>query len=293
MHLRRAAGKGGCFLKGSYIDDIIKALQEVKPARLFCWVFIMKKSKEKQKNWYENENFWETFAPVMFNQKRLGETKTEVDRMVKLLGIKKGTGILDLCCGFGRHSLGLARAGFSVTGIDLNEEYIAMARRKAKAEGLDIRFIRNDMRRFCLLEGFDAVINMFTAFGYFENQADDRHVLKNVYYSLRKGGKLLIDIMGREILARIYCERTWQEENGKVFLQEHKIRHDWSWIINRWIVLENGRRKEFEFGHRLYSAAELTGLLKDCGFRSVRIYGDLTGSDYDHNAKRLIAVAGK
>ncbi|MGB8226623.1 MAG: class I SAM-dependent methyltransferase [Sedimentisphaerales bacterium] len=249
--------------------------------------------KKQKKQWYEDENFWNTFAPMMFNQKRLGDTAGEVDQIIKLSGIKKGARILDLCCGFGRHSLELARRGYNVTGVDLTEEYLAKARRKAKAEGLNIQFIRSDMSRFCLLDSFDAAINMFTAFGYFENPADDRRVLSNMYCSLRKGGRLIIDIIGKEILARIFSPRDWQQENGRIFLEERKVRQDWSWIDNRWILLENGRRKEFKFGHRLYSAAELTGLLKDCGFKSVNIYGDFTGADYDHNAKRLIAVARK
>jgi SAM-dependent methyltransferase len=249
--------------------------------------------KRQKKQWYENENFWNTFAPMMFNHKRLEETGAEVGQIIKLSGIRKGAKVLDLCCGFGRHCLELARRGYNITGVDLNEEYLAKARRKAKAEGLNIQFIRSDMSRFCLLDSFDAAINMFTAFGYFENPADDRRVLSNIYCSLRKGGTLIIDIVGKEIIARIFRPRDWQQENGRILLEERKVRQDWSWIDNRWILLENGRRKEFEFGHRLYSAAELTGLLKDCGFKSVSIYGDFTGADYDHNAKRLIAVARK
>jgi len=249
--------------------------------------------KKQKKIWYEDKNLWKTVAPVLFNQKRLGDTAEEVDHIIKLSGIRKGAKVLDLCCGIGRHSLELARRGFNVTGVDLTEEYLAKARRKAKAEGLNIQFIRSDMSQFCLLDSFDAAINMFTAFGYFENPADDRRVLSNMYCSLRKGGTLIIDVIGKEIIARIFCQRQWCEENGRTFLQEHKIRQDWSWIDNKWIVLENGRRKEFKFGHRLYSATELTGLLKDCGFRSVKIYGDWADADYDHNAKRLIAVARK
>jgi SAM-dependent methyltransferase len=249
--------------------------------------------KKQKKIWYEDKNLWKTVAPVLFNQKRLGDTAEEVDHIIKLSGIRKGAKVLDLCCGIGRHSLELARRGYNVTGVDLTEEYLVKASRDAKAEGLNIQFVRSDMRRFCLLDGFDAAINMFTAFGYFENPADDRRVLSNMYCSLRKGGVLIIDIIGKEILARIFSPRDWQQENGRILLEERKVRQDWSWIDNRWILLENGRRKEFEFGHRLYSAAELTGLLKDCGFRSVSIYGDFTGADYDHNAKRLIAAARK
>jgi SAM-dependent methyltransferase len=252
----------------------------------------MKKIQKKQV-WYENKNLWKTFAPILFSPKRLGDAVGEVNRIIKLSGIRKGAKVLDLCCGNGRHSLELARRGFKVIGVDLTEEYLANARRKARAQGLNIKFVRDDMRRFCQLDYFDAVINMYTSFGYFDNPEDDRRVLSNTYYSLHKGGTLLIDVVGKEILARIFKPRQWQEDNGRIFLQERKIARDWSWINNRWIIIENGKKYEIEFGHRIYSAAELTALLKDCGFKSVKIYGDLAGSDYDHNAKRMIAVAKK
>jgi SAM-dependent methyltransferase len=247
----------------------------------------------QKKKWYEDKSLWKTVAPILFNQKRLGDTAGEVDQIIKLSDIRKGAKVLDLCCGIGRHSLELAQRGFKVVGVDLTEEYLAKARRRAKAEGLNIQFIRSDMSRFCLLDSFDTAINMFTAFGYFENPEDDRHVLTNVYRSLRKGGTLLIDFIGKEVIARIFREREWYEENGVIILQEHKARQDWSWIDNRWIILKNGKQKEIRFGHRIYSAAEITALLKDCGFKSVSIYGDLAGADYDHNAKRLIATAKK
>ena len=123
----------------------------------------------QRKTWYEDESFWKTFAPTMFNQERLDVTAEEIDQIVTLLGLEKGAKILDLCCGIGRHSLELARRGYSIVGVDLTEEYLAKARKQAESEGLNIEFVRNDMRRFCQIESFDAVINMFTAFGYFES----------------------------------------------------------------------------------------------------------------------------
>ncbi len=247
----------------------------------------------QEKKWYEDESFWKTFAPTMFNQERLDVTAEEIDQIIKLLDIEKSAKILDLCCGMGRHSLELARRGYSIVGVDLTHEYLTKARTQAKSEGLNIEFVRNDMRRFCQIESFDVVINMFTAFGYFENQAENKRVLTNIYCSLRQGGKLIIDMVGKEVLARIYRERDWHEEDGRIILLECKMRDNWSWADNRWIVLEDGKQREFRFGHRIYSAVEIADLLKACGFSSVNIFGDLTGADYDHNAKRLIAVAQK
>jgi cyclopropane fatty-acyl-phospholipid synthase-like methyltransferase len=245
------------------------------------------------KTWYEDESFWKTFAPTMFNQERLDVTTEEIDHIIKLLNVEKGTKILDLCCGIGRHSLELARRGYSVVGVDLTEEYLAKARKQAESEGLHIEFIRNDMRHFCQIESFDAIINMFTAFGYFEDVSDDKRVLLNVWSSLRKGGKLLIDIIGKEVIAKMFSEREWRKCNDNIFLRESKVCQNWSWCQNKWMMLENGKLKEFSFGHRIYSAVELASLLNDSGFSSVNIYGDLAGAEYDHNAKRLIAVAGK
>lgn len=245
------------------------------------------------KIWYEDESFWKTFGPVMFTTERIEGASEEIDKIIELVGIEKGARILDLCCGIGRHSLEFARRGCSIVGVDLTEEYLVKAREQADGEGLDIEFIRDDMRRFCQIESFDVVINMFTAFGYFECLFDDKRVLVNAYHCLRKGGKLIIDVMGKEVLAKIFQERDWHEQDGRKFLRESKISRDWSWCDNKWILLENGELKEFTFGHRVYSAVELGRLLKDCGFGDIKFYGDLDGSDYDHDAKRLIAIAQK
>ena len=245
-----------------------------------------------RKAWHQDDRFWATFAPVMFHPQRWDRAVEEVNCLLGLLGVEPGAAILDLCCGPGRHSLELARRGYRVTGVDRNPAYLRQARRKAGAEKLAASFVRADMRRFARREAFDGAINLFTSFGYFENPADDRRVLRNLRRSLKPGGTLVMDLMGKEVLARIFTPRTWDEHpDGAIMLQEHKVSRDWSWSENRWILLKGGRRREFCVSHRLYSAAELTGLLRECGFRSAQAFGDLTGVPYDHNAKRLVIVA--
>jgi SAM-dependent methyltransferase len=246
---------------------------------------------QQMKPWYEDDCFWETAAPVLFSQRRWSDAATEVEDIASLLGISPGARVLDLCCGVGRHSLELARRGFHVTGVDKTAAYLERARRQAKAEGLDVEFVQDDMRAFCRPDAFDAAINLFTSFGYFENPEDDRQVVMNVYRALRASGSFLLDMMGKEVLARIFQERHWHEEEGLIVLQEVAVSENWGWVENRWIIVQDGEKREFKISHRLYSAAELSALLAECGFDGVDVYGDVKGAPYDHTAKRLVVVA--
>jgi len=158
---------------------------------------------------------------------------------------------------------------------------------------LEIEFVQADMSTFRRREAFDAIINYFTSLGYFESDDDDRRVLANAHRSLRAGGVLLMDMMGKEILARVFTERDWREEDGMLILEERKLAPDWSSLDNRRIIIEDGDRREVTLAVRQYSAAELSRLLKDSGFDRVDVYGDLSGAPYDRQAKRLVAVAPK
>lgn len=244
--------------------------------------------------WYEDDTFWETMAPMMFTERRLEATSDEVDEVVELLGLSPGTHILDLACGPGRHALELARRDFRVTGVDRTPAYLEQARQQAAGEGLDIEFVHADMRDFRRPQAFDGAVNLFTSFGYFEDPDDDFQVVQNLCASLKPGGRLVMEMMGKEILARIFRERDWREsEDGILFLEERTVRDGWGWIDNRWIIIDGSERREFTLGHRLYSGAELAALLRKAGFGSVSIYGGLGGGPYDNTAPRLAAVARK
>lgn len=245
------------------------------------------------KKWHEEDSFWVKFAPVLFHPKRLEKTKEEVDNILSLLKISPPASVLDLCCGPGRHSLELVRRGFVVTGVDKTKTYLHKARKLAKKESLEAEFIQKDMRSFCKPNTFDAAINLFTSFGYFEKIEDDKKVLRNVYRSLNRGGIFLIDTVGKEVLARIFRERDWMEIDGNIILEERKVCKDWTWIESRWVLLKDGKMEEYTVSHRLYSAAELRDLLENIGFRRIEVCGGLAGEPYDHTAKRLVLVAHK
>ena len=196
-------------------------------------------------------------------------------------------------CGVGRHAVELAGRGFEVTGVDATNRYLETARGRAEAAGVDLEFVEADMREFVRPGAFDLVLNVYTSFGYFEDPADDRRTARNFHESLADGGRLVMSLTSKEVIAGKFRKRTWSEQDGTYLLEEHEVQDDWSWMENRWVVVEDGETREFEVSHRLYSARELSALLESVGFDEVDVYGDWSGAPFDQDAERLVVVAEK
>lgn len=246
-----------------------------------------------QNAWYNQEQFWELLEPMLFNEQRQANAQVEVDNLIRLLNIQKEDRILDLCCGTGRHSLQLARRGYDVVGVDLTRGYLERATRNAENQDLKLDFVLGDMREYCQPDSYDVVINLFGSFGYFNDPEDDRQVVRNMYASLRSGGRFLIETSGKEIVSREFRERDWWEQADMLVVEERKPIQKWSRIQTHWIVIKGNQRFEQTVTVRCFSAVELSTLLSTGGFTSVQIYGDLEGNDYDLRAKRLVVVGTK
>ena len=243
-------------------------------------------------SWYENESFWSDTESVVFNEERRKKAPEEVEQILSLLGSPPGGALLDLGCGIGRHSLEFARTGHRVTGVDRTRRYLDAAGRTADEQKLDIEWVECDMREFRRPDAFDVAVSLLTSFGYFEDDADERRVVDNVFASLKPSGQFVLDIMPKEVLTRVFRERDWHEEpDGTMVLEERKVVDDWAWLDLRWIIVRDGRQREHRFRLRLYSAAELKTLLACAGFGVIRAFGSLVGSPYDQQAERLVIVA--
>jgi SAM-dependent methyltransferase len=243
-------------------------------------------------SWYEDDEFWRVAGPLLFSVGRRSGTRDEVDSLVALLELERGAKILDLCCGIGRHSIELARRGFRVTAVDRTRQFLEIARSSAEEANVEIEFVESDMRSFRRPDAFDGAINLFSSFGYFEDETDDERVARNLAVSLKPRGVLVLETMCKEVIARDFEERSWLEEEGTFLLQERAIAEEFSRIVNRWIVVpREGGPIELDFSHRIYSAVELGSLFRGCGFSTTRAMGSLDGSAFDQRAERLVLIA--
>src|SRR5436309_6714365 len=119
--------------------------------------------------WYQTffgEDYLRIYGPFLSPER----TEQEVEGIVKLLTLPPGSRILDLCCGHGRHAIPLAQRGYQVTGQDLSDYFLQRAREAAAVQGVQVQWVHHDMRGIPFENEFDAVINIFTAFGYLESE---------------------------------------------------------------------------------------------------------------------------
>ena len=243
--------------------------------------------------WHENPEFWDAFRDFMFPPEKYEEAPEQVDRVLDLADVGPNARVLDVPCGVGRHAASLAERGFDVTAVDATDSYLESARMHAQDANVDVEFVHADMREFRRPETYDAVLNLYTSFGYFEDRQDDERTARNFYESLKPDGTLVMSLAGKEVLAGKFEERSWEERDGAYVLEEREVTDDWSWMRNQWHLVVDGDVKSFTVSHRLYSAYELSELLRRVGFSDVSAYGNLEGAPYDAEAERLVVVAEK
>jgi SAM-dependent methyltransferase len=249
--------------------------------------------KRRKREWFDDDSFWEELYPFLFPEQRFTSTPDQIEKVL-VLTKPVGNTALDLCCGPGRCSIALAQAGFRVTGVDRTKFLLDKARAKARTSKTRIEWIQMDMRDFVRADAFNLVLSMFTSFGYFDNKDEDLQVLHNILTSLIPGGVCLVEVMGKELIAKIFQPTTSEVlPDGSKLVQRHEIFDDWTRIRNEWILIRKGKAKSFHFHHTVYSGQELKDRMLQAGFADVKLYGNLDGDDYGINAQRLIVVARK
>jgi 2-polyprenyl-3-methyl-5-hydroxy-6-metoxy-1,4-benzoquinol methylase len=218
-------------------------------------------------------------------------TPLEIDAIEALLQLRPPLRILDLPCGQGRHSIELARRGYDVTGVDLSPYLLGVARERAIASGVHVRWRSGDMREPIAGETFDLVLNLFTSFGYFEEEADDRSVIRSAAAMLEPAGRFVLEVInGERIMAR-FEEREWFTVGQAAVLDQRTLDRSARRMVVERTVSTPGETEVNVHAVRLYTGSGLVGALRASGFDRVELYGDWTGEPLTPDSLRLIAVA--
>jgi SAM-dependent methyltransferase len=244
-------------------------------------------------DWFADEAFWKWSFRFMFPQKRFDNAPAEVEQLTNLAGFDRGR-VLDMACGPGRHSVELARRGFEVTGVDRSAFLLDHARRHAESEGARVEWVEDDMRRFRRPDTYDLALSLYTSLGFFERPEDNQTVLENMQVSLRSGGRCVLDVLGKEMIARKFIPSETKElEGGSLLVQRRTVMADWRRLETEWVEIREAEVERFGFRLWIYSGAELRRMLQEAGFGSVKLYGSFEGAPYDLDASRLVALATK
>jgi SAM-dependent methyltransferase len=224
-------------------------------------------------------------------------TEREVEGILRLLSLRPGDSILDCPCGYGRHSIPLAQKGLRVTGSDINQEMLDAAYRNVNGTG-NIQFARENMLTLEYRERFDAVINMFLAFGFFDTDEDNVRVLENFYRALKPGGRFLLhtDVnVGRIVGGKYKFREQRNLRSGRTLEIVESYDPERMRLNGQWILIDAaGNREELKpYSCRIYTAEEITELCRSVGFESVRLYGGWGGEDLEDESEEMIVVATK
>ena len=236
-------------------------------------------------SWYEQWFDTDEYELVYQNRDE-GEARQLIDLIEEVTGPKPGSSVLDIGCGRGRHAVDFANRGYRVTGLDLSKRSLEAARERAKTAGVDVQFIHGDMRD-PVPAAFDRVVNLFTAFGYFESRAEHQRALDAMAGSVGRDGWFVQDFLNADYV--------------RSNLVAADVRTVGEWEVRQSRRIEEGRiRKRIEFsrpGEASHSFEESVALLDRsdletlhvaAGLEVMTVVGDSDGGPAGPDAPRVI-----
>ena len=241
-----------------------------------------------KKEWFA-EWFDSPYYHLLYKSRDDSEAKAALDNLLLSLDLPPGSRVLDLACGKGRYARYLSEKGFDVTGLDISPASIDFAR---QFEHETLTFYQHDMRKSFRLNYFDAVMNMFTSFGYFQSDSDHLLALKNVAKDLRPGGLFLLDFFNAKFVRRNLIRSEIKTVENLTFSLKRWVRN--GYVFKSVEFQTDGRLLHFQERVRLFELADFQSLLHSAGLRLRQTYGDYTLCAFDaKTSKRLIIIAEK
>lgn len=240
---------------------------------------------DQQNAWYHTA--FDGLYPLLYPHRDDAQAEAEACALLDLLRLSRGAQVLDLACGTARHCQALAQRGISTWGLDLSPALLSLARKRACLAG---RLVQADMRLLPFRRSFDAVLSLFTSFGYFSEEKEHLRVLKEVARVIKPGGLFVLDHIHRPALERTLIAQDERKGPNFVLRQERAI--DGNRVKKRVTVeWKDGRTRSLEENVRIFSPAELRDLLRAAGFCDTRLLGSFQGEPLTETSARLIALA--
>lgn len=238
--------------------------------------------------WYE-ESFGEDYL-IVYRHRDFGGARREVEKMIDWLALPHGAKVLDLCCGMGRHSLALSEAGYEVTGVDLSEALLREARSQKGAGS--VTWVRSDMRKLPLDGGFDAVVNLFTSFGYFEEDEEQVKVLREIHRMLKPGGKFIIDFLNPAYVIRHLVPHSIREDGDNLIDESRRIEN--GYVMKDIILTSKTDQTPRRYHERvkLYSLEQFSKMIAAAELRLEAVHGCYDESDYDAESSTRMIFRG-
>ena len=253
-----------------------------------------------EKLFIENSELFRSTIDARFNK-----TEREVKGLLKILeeyGAKPGGLILDLGCGVGRVSIPLAKMGYNVVGVDLSPSYIQAAKKYAEKENVsektsffvgDMREISNVLNEYSSC--FNAVINMWTSMGYWDEETDIQ-IMKKCKELVKPEGIFIMHTANRDYLIDNLAPRDYADEADMIVLMDHNLDLETSRVVNYWSYYKKNEKSlqflgKIEINHRVYSLHEIIRQFQTSGWKILAYYGGLDQRKFTIKTHGMVVIA--
>jgi ubiquinone/menaquinone biosynthesis C-methylase UbiE len=231
-------------------------------------------------------DMWQQAVPEQY-------TRAEAEFISGLLRLRPGARILDAPCGEGRIARELAAKGYQLTGVDMAQDFLEIARTKAKQRGLSIDFEQGDIRSLRFVDDFDAAVCWGNSFGYFDD-AGNAAMLKSLARALKPGGRLVLDASGNaESRLPNFQAHEWAKIGDILFLEENEYDPAQGRMITHYTFVRDGKEETRTGSHRIYTYREICRMLEEAGFAQVKSYASFNKDPFKLGANQLLMEAIK
>lgn len=235
-------------------------------------------------SWFK-EWFNTPYYHILYKDRDFVEAENFIRNLTQDLQLSKDAKIIDLACGKGRHSVFLQQLGYEVLGVDLSEESIEHNKQfeTSADESPKLTFKVHDMRNELYpnvsSEKVNAVFNLFTSFGYFDDDEDDRKVFSSVKNVLQNDGIFVLDFLNEKFVKNTLVDETTVTKDGIDFLIKKRIEE--KHVIKDIFFEDKGESFHYFEKVKLHTLEEIKNIAESFGFEAVKIWGNYQLEDFE------------